>query len=113
MSSAPAKSSSQKPEWEIILRDHLKEDFNSTKSVFIHKIKGPKHFMIMGLLNALKTEINNFNPTFLWENATKSDLEAVRTWILTSDNMIKKCHESLIMALKTIEICVEKIDNNP
>ena len=101
------------PEWIRILKKHIRQNFDPNKSIFAHVVENNRHFQIMRLLQLLQFEINKkFNPKFMWETATKPELQAVLGWIVLSDNMIKKSDASFLMAITAIQICTDKIDGN-
>jgi hypothetical protein len=111
--SAKSKTSSQEPRWVVLIKDHIKKNFNPTQSVFAHVVESDEHLEIMRLLQILQFEVNkNFKPKFMWETATKPDLQAVLEWIVVSDNMIKRSDASFLMAITAIQICTDKIDGN-
>lgn len=112
--SAKLKTSSQKePGWVTSMKNHLQQTFDSNQSFFTHVVKSKEHFQIMRMLQLLQFEINKkFKPKFMWETATKPELQAVLAWIVVSDNMIKSSEESFLMAITAIQICTDKIDGN-
>ena len=111
MSSASAPVS----EWDKIVTEHINKQTPSNKTVIVHEITGQKQFMVLRALQVMQHEINKYhNPTFMWENATKPELEAARKWIEeTEGNMIKSNPNSLQMARSTLKICLAKIDATP
>ena len=111
--SSKFNTSSKEPRWIKLMKDHIKKNFDPTQSIFAHVVESDEQLEIMRLLQILQFEINKkFNPKFMWETATKPDLQAVLAWIVVSDNMIKKSEASFLMAITAIQICTDKIDGN-
>lgn len=108
MSSASVDS--EVSEWDKMVTEHINKQTPSKKTSIKHEITGQKQFMMLRGLQVMQNEINNHNPTFMWENATKEELEAAKTWIETTNNKIKSNPVSLQMARSTIKICLAKID---
>jgi hypothetical protein len=102
-------------DWKKLANKHLtqKFDYRKISSSFAYVVESDEHLNLLTDLREMQFEINvNFSRKFMWETASKTELQAVLAWIAISDNKIKSSDSYLIKALIAIEICIAKIDDS-
>jgi hypothetical protein len=102
-------------DWIELAKRHLIQNFDDTKlsGSFAYVVESDEHLNLLTDLRKMQFEINvNFSRKFMWETASKTELQAVLAWIAISDNKIKSSDSYLIKALIAIEICIAKIDSS-